>query len=267
MSAQAHLLPLAVFLAMVTVGLELKASQFRALLAAPRGPVVGTLIHTLTFPLVAVAVVLSAQTLGLEVGEATLLGVLLIAACPSGGYSNVLTLMAGGNLPLSVMLTALSSLGAVVTLPLLLGAFGWLMSEFSEPVAVPVAQLLQQLVLLMLLPLLIGMAVTAKVPGLTMQAIQRWQRLAQLLLYGAVAFLIVENIATVKSGLAEAVPRSVALCLINTGLCLTLALRCGLAAEDAITVALEAAVRNGGVALAIAVGVFGRMDVAVMPTV
>jgi bile acid:Na+ symporter, BASS family len=119
-SAQQHLLPIVAFLAMLTIGLELSVRQFRELFRKPGAPVLGTLIHTFTFPVVALAVVLSIEVMELEATEAMLIDVLLIAACPSGGFSNVLTLIAQANLTLSIVLTAVSTIFSMVTVPLLL---------------------------------------------------------------------------------------------------------------------------------------------------
>ena len=66
---------------MITVGMELRLEQFRAFLASPRVLVLGSLVHTLTFPLLAIAIVLLIQTLGVRVSDSTIIGMLLIAAC------------------------------------------------------------------------------------------------------------------------------------------------------------------------------------------
>ncbi len=70
---------------MITVGMELKLVQFKDVLARPRAAILGTLVHTLCFPLITLALVYLLMLLEIGVGEATLLGMLLIAACPSGG--------------------------------------------------------------------------------------------------------------------------------------------------------------------------------------
>ena len=51
LSVQQHVLPVVIILVMVTVGMELKVAQFRDVLSAPRVPLIGTLVHTLSFPL------------------------------------------------------------------------------------------------------------------------------------------------------------------------------------------------------------------------
>lgn len=67
LSVQQHLLPVVVVLVMITIGMELRVADFRTLIASPRVPVLGTLIHTLSFPAVAVAVILLIQALDVAV--------------------------------------------------------------------------------------------------------------------------------------------------------------------------------------------------------
>ena len=266
-SAQQHLLPPIIFIAMLAVGMELRVAQFRELFAQPKTPIVGTMIHTLTFPALAISAVLIAQFLGAELAAATVIGVLLIAACPSGGFSNILTMIAGANLPLSVVLTAVSSVLSFASVPLLLGGFGQLVPELQGPVSLPVTQILMQLGLLVLLPVVVGMLLSERLAWVTEARVKMLQSRSQLVLYIVVALLIVESWDVMVAGFVDALPWSVGLCIGNLLLCFFFSRMAKFSAEDAITVALEGSIRNVGVAFLIAANTLGRMDVAVMPTV
>ena len=266
-SLQAHVLPLVVFLAMAAVGLELQWRHFQSLFDRPRVPVLGTLVHTLTFPLIAMALIFAANFIGLGTSDATVMGILLIAACPSGGFSNVLALMAKVNLPLSVMLTVVSSLGSFLTVPLLMGGFGLLVAELQEPVRLPVVQTLVQLFLLVVLPIAVGMGLRRTKPLWVDQHMARLQQVTQLALYATAAGIVVENFSVMRAGFTEAIPWSIVLCAVNIAACLVFAKWVGLTLEDAVTVALEGSIRNLAVAFLIAGVVMDRLDIAVLPTV
>ncbi|MEQ8690288.1 MAG: bile acid:sodium symporter [Pseudomonadales bacterium] len=266
-SAQQHLLPPVIFLAMLAVGMELNVAQFRVLFAQPGTPLKGTVIHTITFPALAVGAILMVQFFGFEPSAATVIGVLLIAACPSGGFSNILTMMARANLPLSIVLTAVSSILSFATVPLLLGGFGFLVAELSGPVALPVGTILGQLGLLVLLPVVLGMWMRAQFSWATAKRIGSLQNGSQLLLYLTVGLMIVENWAVMSNGFLTALPWSAGLCFANIGICFFASRLARLNTEDAITVALEGSIRNLGIAFLIAANTLGRMDIAVFPTV
>lgn len=266
-SVQQHLLPAVVILSMVTVGMELRLDQFKSLVATPRTAILGTLIHTLSFPAVAAALVFAIKSMDLQVAEATLAGILLIAACPSGGFSNVLVLMARANLPLSIVLTAVSSLLAFATVPLLIAAFAFILNDLDRPVELPVAATLAQLVALILVPIGAGMMLRKRYPIWIDQHLKRLQNIAQLCLYAAVVLLIVENFSVVRKYAYDALPWSIALCAINMTVCYQAARFFNLDVEDRVTITLEGSIRNLAIALLIAVNVLERMDIAVLPTV
>ena len=266
-SVQQHLLPAIVVLVMCTIGMELRWEQFQALIRAPSTPIIGTLIHTLTFPMLAMLLVVALQTMEFTVSDSTVIGMLLIAACPSGGFSNVLALIARVNLPLSVTLTLVSSLLSFATVPLLIGGFGFFIADLDQPVQIPVVATLQQLCVLILLPIGAGMAIRRWQTAFVESHLARMQNLGQVALYICVVLLIVENWSVMVAGVMDALPWSILLCGANILTCYYLAQWTGFVLEDRITIALEGSIRNIAVALLIAATVLQRMDIAVLPTV
>lgn len=266
-SVQQQFLPAVVIVTMVTIGMELHIRQFRELLAAPRVPVLGTLVHTLAFPLLAVGLVLGLRASGLPVAESTVVGILLIAACPSGGFSNVLTMMARANLALSVTLTVISSALSFLSVPLLMGAFAGLIVGLDEPIALPVLPTLVQLLVLILLPISAGMGIRARWGHWTELNVGRIQNAAQIALYICIALIVVENWGVMVDGARDALPWSLLLCAANLAVCFGASRALGLGVEDGITVAMEGAIRNLAVALLVAVSILERPDIAALPTV
>ena len=267
LSVQAHLLPMVVFAVMITVGIELKLEQFKVLLLTPRVPVLGTLIHTLCFPVITVVVVGVVSVLELGVSEGTILGMLLIAACPSGGFSNVLAMIARANLPLSVLLTAISSLLSFLTVPLLIGVFALTLTQLDQPVDVPIGATLGQLLVLVVIPVMIGM-VWRHLKGAWLATVaDPLQKGAQVVLYITIALLIAESWQVMIGGVKDALVWSLLLCVLNIGACLGLARLVGFKREEAVTVALEGSIRNLAIAFLVAANLLGRLDVAVLPTI
>jgi len=207
------------------------------------------------------------KLLGLDVADATLAGILLIAACPSGGFSNVLVMIARANLPLSVALTAISSLFAFVSVPLLVAGSAFLLADLDAPVRLPVGATLIQLLVLILLPVGLGMWLRGRWPAAVLKWLKPLQNGGQVLLYVCVGLLVFENLDTVRQYATDALLWSVLLCVLNLALCYRLAKAAGFTPEDCVTVALEGSIRNLAVALLIAVNVLERMDIAVLPTV
>src|ERR687893_1330081 len=109
-------LPIAIATIMCSLGLALTPADFRRVLVAPRGVAIGMLNLALISPLLAFAM---AELFALPPELAV--GLVLLGASPGGTMANFLTHLARGDTALSVTMTALSSLAAVVTVPAYLG--------------------------------------------------------------------------------------------------------------------------------------------------
>jgi len=266
-SVQQHILPIVVIVIMATVGMELRIAQFDALFKSPRLPIIGSLIHTFCFPVTTVLVLVFIRTVGWPLSDAAAIGMLLIAACPSGGFSNVMALIARVNLPLSVLLTSISSILSFATVPLMMGLFSFLISDLDQPIRLPVLDTLIQLLVLILIPIGAGMLVRIWLDEWVDAHLQRIQKGGQFVLYVTIFFLFLESWDTLAAGFSEALPWSILLCGLNLFLCYQVSSWIGLGIEDRVTVALEGSIRNLAVALLIAANVLGRMDIAVFPSV
>ena len=111
------LLPLALAFIMFYLGLTLVAGDFRQVARRPKALAVGLLGQVVLVPLAGFAV---AHGSGLS--PAMAVGLMVLAACPSGVSSGLLTHLARGDTALAISLTAVTSLAAVLTLPLVVGA-------------------------------------------------------------------------------------------------------------------------------------------------
>ena len=109
------LLPLTVVIIMFSLGLGLTLSDFRRIAERPRACCIGALNQIVLLPLIGYAVIL---TFGFS--SETAVGIMILAACPGGAASNIITKLADWDVALSVTLTATFSLTCVVTLPIIL---------------------------------------------------------------------------------------------------------------------------------------------------
>src|SRR6476646_8126527 len=108
-------LPAAIAVIMWSLGLTLTRADFRRVLVAPRGVAIGMLNLAVISPLLAVAM---AELFALPPTLAV--GLVLLGASPGGMMANMLTHLSRGDTALSVTMTAISSVGAIVTVPLFL---------------------------------------------------------------------------------------------------------------------------------------------------
>jgi BASS family bile acid:Na+ symporter len=266
-SVQQHVFPFVVFLFSIAIGIELTPGHFRALFLRPRAPILGTLIHTFTFPLVAGVLVLGTLNLGFQVADYLLIGILLIAACPSGGFSNMLVLLARADIALSVLLTAVSTMLSFITVPLFFWLFGLFMPDMSGDIELPVGETLIRLLLMVVIPVGLGMVWRHFQSDFVVRHTTRMQNYCQIALYITVIVILVEQWDTLVAGLGPAMPWSLGICVIALSLGYGISRLVGLSPVDCATVAIEGSIRNLAVAFLIATSVMNRVDVAILPSV
>ena len=140
-------------LLMFDLGLCLRLEDFSQVIRRP-WPMVVALVGQL--------VLLPAIALGLaylfQLPPVFFIGLVLIACCPGGSSSNVFSKLAGGDVALSVTLTALSSVITLFTIPFIMSWATQLVGE-SVGITLPVGNLIKQNLVLMLLPVLLGLGI------------------------------------------------------------------------------------------------------------
>jgi BASS family bile acid:Na+ symporter len=149
---------------MFGVALDIRVEDFRRILRDPRGPVIGLVAQFLLFP--ALTFVLVGL---LDPAPSVALGMILVASCPGGNFSNFLTVYARGNGAMSVSMTAVSTLLAIVMTPFNLQFWGSRTDgarDILTEVSLSPFDLMVTIVLILGIPLALGMLVQAKRPEL-----------------------------------------------------------------------------------------------------
>lgn len=145
-------------LLMFDLGLTLKPQDFKLIVQRPKPVIVGLFGQIILLPLIAWGLVhLTQYTIHLS--PLFIIGIMLVACSPGGSSSNVFSMLAKGDVALSVTLTACSSIITLFTLPLIMA---WVtasvqMSDIS--IQLPIGNLLMQNIVLMVVPISIGFIV------------------------------------------------------------------------------------------------------------
>lgn len=142
-------------LLMFELGLTLDLKGFALFAKRPLPVLMGLLGQIVLLPVLAFAL-----GWAFDLEPIFFLGLVLIACSPGGSSSNVFSMVARGDVQLSVLLTALSSIITLFTIPLVMGfAVHFAQSGYDAPIELPVGSLIVQNVLLVLLPVVAGVLV------------------------------------------------------------------------------------------------------------
>ena len=246
-----NLLILNVILAfmMFGVSLSLSTDDFRRVLKRPDAPIVGLLAQ---FVLLPAATCLT--TWFFEVDPEMALGMILVASCPGGSFSNIMTWLARANVAVSVSMTAVSSLAAMVMTPFNFALYGWLnphTRSMLTDIQLDSMNILILVALVLGLPLLVGMLSGKLFPRFAARAEKpmRVITLLVLLLFVGVAF---GNNMEVFLATAD---RIVILVVLQNLLALGMGAFAGgltgLPRQDRRAITMEVGIQNSGLGLAI----------------
>lgn len=249
------LLPAAIAVIMGSLGLTLTREDFRRVLTAPRGVAIGMLNLALISPLLALTM---AELFGLPPELAV--GLVLLGASPGGMMANMLTHLSRGDTALSVTMTAISSIGAMVTVPLFLALaadrFG-----ASEVGDVSMLGIVLRVFAITIVPVAIGMELRRRRPERVLAVYPRVRRISLAVFALVVLGAIASEYDTVTENLADVAGAALALNLTAMTLSFAISKLARLDDRQATAIALELGIHNS--ALAIAVGASVADDLAI----
>ena len=235
-------------LLMFELGLTLRVEDFRLFLKRPRPVITGLAGQLLFLPLVAFL-------LGhaLHLPPVFFVGFMLIACCPGGSSSNVFSMLAGGDVALSVSLTACSSIVTLFTLPLIMGFVTTTTGQAGDAaIHLPVGKLIVQNIVLMLLPILLGVWMKRRLPERAAQVDRVLSRLAFPLLMLLAGIFFVQHRSTIVSHFPQLGLAVTLLLLLTMGVAVVLSVVSRLTGREQRTLVIEVGMQNAAQAIAIA---------------
>ena len=240
-------LPLALFIVMLGMGLGLGLSDFKRVLVEPKAVLLGLIAQLILLPLVGF---LLAHLFPLSPELAV--GVIVLAACPGGPTSNMVTYLVKGNVALSITLTAISSLMTVLTIPLIVNlAMQSFMGE-AVRLQLPFLTTVLQIAVITLIPVTLGMLLHHYAPRLAAK-IERWVKWLSLFFLALIIVgLLAKERANVASFFLQVGWVTLTLNVVTMALGFAIATLAKLDIRSAKSITIEVGIQNGTLAIAIA---------------
>jgi len=244
---------------MFDLGLTLRIKDFYQVVTKPKAFIVALTGQIVLLPLIAFG-------LGhlFHLNLVFFIGLMLIACSPGGSSSNIFSKLAGGDVALSVTLTAASSLITLVTIPVLMG---WVTSSTGAEagITLPVGNLLKQNLLLMLLPVLLGIAINrwwGKAAARIDRVLSKAAFPALMLL---VAVFFAQHYRTIFENIGRVGSCVTALILLAAGIAAALSRLFRISGSQRRTVVIEVGMQNAAQAIALATSpfVFDNQEMAI----
>lgn len=255
-------LAFALIVIMIGMGLSLTLDDFRRVVKMPKAVLIGFLNQIILLPIIAFGL---NKLFGVD--PAIAVGVMILAACPGGATSNLITHLAKADTALSVTLTAINSLITIITIPLIttfaLSAF---LGENST-VEAPYGTIFSSLLVIILIPLSIGMAIRKYKPAFA-DRMDRPVRIAGVVLITLVILgLLIREREHIVEYFQSALLITLALNMITMSIGFLTARLSKLSFKEALAITIESGNQNGTLAISLAVVSLGRPDFAIAAAV
>ena len=251
------LLNIAIAFIMFGVALELKLEHFTRLLKNPKPAIIGAISQFVLMPLMTLLLaILFRDYITMTVG----LGMVMVAACPGGNVSNFMCSLAKGNVALSVSLTAISDLGALILTPFNFAFWGNIFvkiytstgdSELIQPLYIDPFHVFTIILLILGLPLVLGLIINQKFPKFTSKIVGMMKRLSIIIFIVILLIIFIKNYDV----FLQHIKYIALIVLIHNILAFLLGYNFArlfqLDQRDRKTISIETGIQNSGLALAL----------------
>ena len=249
-------LPLALAIIMFGLGLDLTPADFRRVGRTPKAVAIALTCQVVLLPAICFGLVVL-----FDLPALLGIGMLLLAASPGGTTANLFSHLFRGDVALNITLTAINTVIAVVTLPLITGlAIAYY--DRQDDVTMPLVEIVKVFALI-LLPVGVGMVVNARAPGFARRMDKPVRIGSAVILAILVVGILLDQIEDVGDYLADVGLIAALFCAISLAVGYFVPKAFGVTGPQAIASSMEVGVHNATLAIFVAVEVLDEVEISV----
>lgn len=247
---------------MIGMGLSLTFNDFKRVIKYPLAALVGFINQIVLLPIIAYILIKI-----FNVDATIAVGIMILSACPGGPTSNLITLLAKGDVALSVTLTAINSLVTIITIPFIVN---FAVSEFmikTTHIEAPVGKIAGSLIVVIAIPLAIGMLVNKYKNSFAIKMEKIVRVASTVVLFIVIVGLIIKEIDHIGEYFRNAWLIALTLNVVTMTIGFLSAKLVRLDFKQALSICIESGSQNGTLAIHVAVVSLGRADFAIAAVV
>ncbi len=253
-------LPLAIFIIMVTLGMTLTVADFRRIFTQPKPVFIGLFCQMVLLPILGFAV---AGVFGLTAVYA--ISLILLAVSPDGATSNLIIHAGDGDRALGITLTAITNMLAFLTIPFGLSIAYSMYGTGALDIDFPVADTMIQVAVITIIPTLIGMAIRVWKPEFAENS-KRWSKaFATAFLFLVILALIAQNWDVIVRDGPRFAPAFIVLNILSLIVGYFVPKLLGIDYVQSMTIAIETGLQNSTVSITVALTLLNNNEMAIIP--
>lgn len=253
------ILPVSLAIIMLGMGLTLKLENFKKIFQYPKAAIIGLTTQLIFLPLIGFALAVS-----FDLSPDMAVGLMIIAGCPGGPTSNLITHIAKGDIALSISLTAITSMLTVFTIPIILSfALHYFTQDSNSQIELPILNTIVQIMGITIVPVSIGMFIKRNYSKFA-DNMESPMRIASTVIFVAVLLgIILANKHHIVAYLKSVGLVALALNIITMALGFYSSKLFKLNLKQSISVTIESGIQNGTLAIVIATSILQQTSMSI----
>ena len=237
-------LPLALFIIMLGMGLSLSINDFKQVGKSPKAVTIGLICQMIMLPLIGFFL-----AIGFGLSPTLAIGIFILCLCPGGVTSNLFCYLSRGNVALSISLTAIVSLITPFTIPIIAAIGMTYFLEGGRTIELPLVKTITTLIAITLIPVGLGMTIRKKWHNLAQKAEKPVKILSMAFLFIIIAGIAQQNWDNIPSFFAQIGMAAFILNVVTMLLGYFIPSLLGLETKDCVSIGVEVGIQNGTTAL------------------
>lgn len=252
-------LPLSLAIIMLGMGMTLVPADFTRIIKYPKAILIGLTNQLIFLPIIGFSLAII-----FNLNPIMAVGLMILATCPGGPTSNLITQVCKGNIALSVTLTAIASFISILTIPFILSyALDYFGSNTNVTIQLPILDTIMQIMVITVIPISIGMIIRKHKTNFAIR-MERPMRIASTVIFILVFIAVLAaNSEKLVTGMKEAGLVTLALNIATMGLGYLTAKLFKLDLKSVISITIESGIQNGTLAFVIATTILNNVAMGI----
>lgn len=247
---------------MLGMGLSLVADDFKRIIIYPKAILVGLVNQLILLPLIGFAIAIS-----FPLSPEIAIGIMILAACPGGPTSNLITHLAKGDTALSVSLTALSSFITILTIPFIINFALTHFLDAGQMIQLDVVETITRIFVIIIIPIIIGMIIRRYREKFALRMANPVRKASGIVIALVIIGILVKERENIISYFQQAGIVALVLNVVTMLVGYYSAKLFKIKDRRAISISIESGIQNGTLAMSIAIVLLGSTELAITPAI
>jgi len=247
---------------MLGMGLSLVADDFKRIIIYPKAIFVGLVNQIILLPIIGFAIAIL-----FPLTPEIAIGLMILAACPGGPTSNLITHLAKGDTALSVTLTALSSFITLLTIPFIINFALIHFLDEGQMIQLDVVETITRIFIIIIIPIIIGMIIRRYREKFALRMANPVRKASGIVIALVIIGILIKERENIVSYFQQAGIVALVLNLATMLVGYYSAKLFRIKDRRAISISIESGIQNGTLAMSIAIVLLGSTELAITPAI